>query len=137
MYQSFTEFGYYQVAYSEPAYSARSSQISLSYHNGVCKRLFGINFPVDVRKTNSQYYLQLFNSNVRNIFFTNGANDPWSLLSITESNPDASLNPGLKYFKINNAAHCEDLGGGISVYLEQARNQFSQLVSQWINEKSF
>ncbi len=134
MYQSCTEFGYYQVAYSDRAMAARSSRISLSYHHNVCNRLFGISRPVDVRKTNAQYYQQLFNSNVRNIYFTNGANDPWSLLSITSANPDASTNPGLRFFTIADASHCEDLGSRMSVYLDQARNLFVQNLGQWLSE---
>jgi len=134
MYQSCTEFGYYQIAYSNPAQAARSSQISLTYHSDVCRRLFGIQFPVDVRKTNAQYYRQLFSTGVRNIFFTNGANDPWSNLSITENNPDIGLNPGLQFFTITGAAHCEDLSSRMSVYLDSARNQFDQLVGRWLSE---
>jgi hypothetical protein len=134
MYQSCTEYGYFQVAHSNPAQAARSSRISLSYHQNVCKRLFGINQPVDVNRTNAMYYRQLFSPTVRNIYFTNGENDPWSLLSITQQNPDSSRNPGLSFFSIPGAAHCEDLGSRMSTELDRARTFFEALVSRWLSE---
>lgn len=132
MYQSCTEFGFYQVANGNPVESARSAQITLSYHNDVCKRLFGLNTPVNVAKTNADFYNNLFDAGVKNIYFTNGSNDPWSNLSITEKNPNAGSNPGLKFFTIAGAAHCDDLGSRVSTALEQARDQFDTLVAQWL-----
>jgi pimeloyl-ACP methyl ester carboxylesterase len=134
MYQSCTEYGYFQVAYSRPAESARSSRISLSYHHQVCKRLFGINQPVNEFRTNQIYYQQLFSSGVKNVFFTNGNNDPWSLLSITSGNPDVFRNPALNFFSIPGAAHCEDLGSRSTPELVQARTFFESLISKWLSE---
>jgi len=134
MYQSCTEFGYYQVAYPYPAESSRSSQITLQYHNDVCKRLFGLSKPVNVASTNAVFYNNLFGSGVKNIFFTNGSNDPWSNLSITDKNPNAGSNPGLKFFTISGSAHCDDLGSRMSAALDQARNEFDQLAQQWLSE---
>lgn len=134
MYQSCTEYGYFQVAYSNPAESARSSRISLPYHQNVCKRLFGIQFPVEANRTNANYYRQLFSPAVRNIYFTNGDNDPWSLLSITQQNPDSMRNSGLFFFSIPGAAHCEDLGSRMSTELDRARSYFETLVTQWLSE---
>lgn len=134
MYQSCTEFGYYQVAYSNPAEASRSSSITLQYHNNVCKRLFGLMTPVNVNQTNRTFYNNLFGAGVKNIFFTNGSNDPWSNLSITEKNPNAESNPGLKFFTISGSAHCDDLGSRVSTALTQARSEFDLLVGQWISE---
>ena len=134
MYQSCTEFGYYQVAYSNPAESSRSSQITLQYHNDVCKRLFGLTVPVNVKKTNGTFYNNLFDAGVKNIFFTNGSNDPWSNLSITAKNPNAESNPGLKFFTISGSAHCDDLGSRMSAALQEARTEFDTFVGQWIAE---
>lgn len=132
MYQSCTEFGFYQISNPNQAESSRSTQISLPYHHSVCKRLFGINKPVNVAKTNAQFYNQLFDAGTKNIYFTNGANDPWSNLSITEKNPNAGSNPGLKFFTISGASHCDDLGNRMSTALGEARSQFDQLVSEWL-----
>jgi pimeloyl-ACP methyl ester carboxylesterase len=134
MYQSCTEFGFYQIAYHVPAQSSRSSQLTLEYHNNVCKRLFGLTTPVNTDRTNSKYYNQLFNAGTKNIYFTNGSNDPWSNLSITENTSGTSSNPALKVFTIAGAAHCDDLGSRFSTALGQARDQFDSLVQQWLSE---
>jgi hypothetical protein len=134
MYQSCTEFGFYQIAHSNPAYSSRSGQINLQYHHETCKRLFGLKAPVNVAKTNAEYYNNLFGAGVKNIYFTNGANDPWSNLSITEKNPNAGSNPGLKFFTIPGAAHCDDLGNRMTTALKEARDRFDQYVGQWLSE---
>jgi len=134
MYQSCTEFGYYQIAYSaNPSESSRSSRITLQYHNDVCQRLFGLTMPVDTDATNSKFYNHLFDAGTTNIYFTNGGNDPWSNLSLSETSAAAS-NPALKFFTIPGASHCDDLGNRLSTALQQARSQFSTLVQQWLSE---
>jgi pimeloyl-ACP methyl ester carboxylesterase len=134
MYQSCTEFGFYQAAYPVAAESSRSSQITLQYHNDVCNRLFGLTTQVNTERTNDKYYRQLFSPSTTNIFFTNGSNDPWSNLSILSGSVDASSNPALKFFTISGAAHCDDLGSRFSTALSQARDQFDVLVKQWLSE---
>ncbi|MBC7397761.1 MAG: septum formation initiator, partial [Bdellovibrionales bacterium] len=69
LYQSCTEFGYYQTANPNRKESSRSVKVSLAYHDQMCERLFGITKPVDTAATNRTFYDQLFNSSVRNIFF--------------------------------------------------------------------
>ncbi len=134
MYQSCTEFGYYQIANSDRKESARSSQITLPYHDDVCKRLFGLTASVDTAKTNKTFYDQLFDSKVKNIFFTNGANDPWSNLSLTTVSADANRNQQLKLYTIAGAAHCDDLGGRDSPSLKEARDEFDKLMKEWLSE---
>ncbi|MBC7397295.1 MAG: septum formation initiator, partial [Bdellovibrionales bacterium] len=112
----------------------RSVKVSLAYHDQMCERLFGITKPVDTAATNRTFYDQLFNSSVRNIFFTNGSNDPWSNLSLTDQSPSAGANPALKLLTIAGAAHCDDLGVRSSAALTQARTQFNVLVGQWLSE---
>jgi len=128
MYQSCTEFGYYQIASADPAQSARSARVNLQYHNDVCQRLFGITTQVDTKKTNETFYDHLFDSNVNHLFFTNGSNDPWSDLSITGT----TSNPGLTLFTINGSAHCDDLGARISDALSMARTEFDMLFQSWM-----
>ena len=134
MYQSCTEFGFYQIAYRNPSESSRSSQITQKYHNDVCQRLFGLTVPVNTDRTNDKYYRRLFDRSTKNIYFTNGSNDPWSNLSITNTTAGASANPALKFFTIAGAAHCDDLGNRFSTALSQARDQFDSLVKQWLSE---
>jgi pimeloyl-ACP methyl ester carboxylesterase len=134
MYQSCTEFGFYQTANGNPRESARSSKIDLPYHNDACNRLFGMKTQVDADRTNRGYYSRLFEAGVKNIFFTNGNNDPWSNLSLTDATAVQSSNPGLMVFLVAGAAHCDDLGGRVTAALTQARSQFDQLFSKWISE---
>ncbi len=133
MYQSCTEYGYYQVSNPNIAESSRSAKLSLDYHHSVCKRLFGLNKPVDDQATNAHYFKQLFNKSVTNIFFTNGSNDPWSNLSLTTEN--STTNRGLTVMTIDGAAHCDDLGSRSSASLTQAREKFSELAGKWVLEK--
>jgi pimeloyl-ACP methyl ester carboxylesterase len=132
MYQSCTEFGFYQIASSDPKTSSRSSQLTLKYHDQVCNRLFGIKKSVKTKRTNRRFYNQLFNSETSNIFFTNGANDPWSSLSIKEGSREANWNSSLTVAKIADAAHCDDLGSRDSLELQQVRLKFFELADQWL-----
>lgn len=132
MYQSCTEFGFYQIAYHDPKMSSRSAQITEEYHNEACRRLFGLKVPVNTRVTNQNFYERLFDRSTTNIFYTNGSNDPWSNLSITDKTIGTDANPAMKFFVIAGAAHCDDLGRRFSASLSQARDQFKALVSEWL-----
>ncbi len=134
MYQSCMEFGFYQIANSSPVESARSQQITLQYHNEACDRLFGIKIPVNAARTNQNFYSRLFQNGVNQIHFTNGANDPWSNLSLTDAAATTNANPGLSLFLIPGASHCDDLGGTLTAALSQARSQFEVLFQRWISE---
>jgi len=132
MYQSCTEFGYYQIAYSKPALSARSTQISEDYHDEVCDRLYGLKKKVDVTKTNRAWYENLFDKKVTNIFFTNGDNDPWSNLSILSGSADAKLNPALEFMTLSNASHCSDLGTSSNPSVVAAQKKIGALFDEWL-----
>lgn len=132
MYQSCTEFGYFQVANGNGEGSARSSQITLEFHEEVCKRLFGLKGSVPTTKTNNEYYFPLFKTKTTNIYFTNGANDPWINLSVAREMGNAELNPGLSVFTIAGASHCEDLGSRFTSALSQSRSQFAYLIETWL-----
>lgn len=134
LYQSCTEFGFYQVASPDANASSRSARITLDYHNATCDRLFGIKTQVNTRKTNNRYYKKLFHSEVSNIFFTNGDNDPWSVLSLTSDSDDANRNPELVLATIADASHCDDLGRASSLALRQVRLQTIKLVGQWLED---
>jgi hypothetical protein len=131
MYQSCTEFGYYQVAYHDPSVTVRSTKIDLDYHNKVCERLFGLKNSVDFEKTNRTYYEPLLDTSTQNIFFTNGSNDPWSNLSITKELGN-NVNPFLTVMTIPGASHCNDLGGQQLPDLVAARAKFIELARGWL-----
>lgn len=127
-YQSCTEYGYWQNAYSDPAESARSPRINASYHANLCKRLFGFTSPAAVEQTNSTFYEPLMNPTSSNIFYTNGSEDPWMNLSITEK-----IQPHIETLIIKGAAHCDDLGGlSFSSYVNEAKAMFRTLAMEWL-----
>ncbi|RYZ65365.1 MAG: septum formation initiator, partial [Proteobacteria bacterium] len=126
LYQSCTEYGYWQVA--DSLESSRSNRITLDYHNRVCERLFGITTPVDDQKTNQLFLEPLFAPSTSHIFFTNGADDPWSVLSILPGSVESLKNPNLNYLLLNGHAHCDDLGQKIP----EADDQFTLLLDRWL-----
>jgi len=135
LYQSCTEYGYWQNAHHDKSLSTRSSAITLEYHQQLCQRLFGIDYPVDTQATNTKFYLPLFDASVSDIYFTNGEQDPWSNLSLTANNGNAS-NPLLTYYTIKDAAHCDDLRSSKlsdNESLKLARKQLDNLIDQWLN----
>lgn len=136
-YQSCTEYGYWQNASPDPLQSTRSSLINLDYHHQICQRLFGLNEPANTEALNNTFYFPLMDELVSNIYFTNGSNDPWSTLSLTEKNGNAT-NTKLTYHLIEGAAHCEDLHRPTdwdSESLVMARKTMDSLLEQWLGSK--
>lgn len=135
LYQSCTEYGFWQNASPEPHKRARSTHINANYHQQICTRLFNIKSPVDVTKTNHDYYQPLLDPSTTKIFFTNGANDPWSKLSLTYYNKNDS-NPFLNYLTIADQAHCDDLRTpkiADKQPLKDARTQTQHLIEKWLS----
>ena len=133
-YQSCTEYGYWQGAHHDPEKSTRSSWVSTDYFHEACHRLFGIDVPANTESINERFYQPLQNESASRIFFTNGSNDPWSLLSLSATNGNAS-NANLTYYTIDGAAHCGDLHASRendSAALKRARQQLSGLLSAWL-----
>lgn len=132
LYQSCTEYGYWQGAHHNPELSSRSSLIDLQYHRDACKRVFGLDKPANTETTNDNYYWPLFDPSTKNILFTNGSTDPWSTLSIT----DNSKNTNIATYVIDGAAHCDDLRGSKnqdSQELKTSRTLFTKMVNSWTN----
>ena len=134
MYQSCTEYGYWQNAYPDTLQSTRSAKIDLQYSRNICKRLFGIEAPPATDVMNSTFYLSLLNPMVSHIYLTNGMNDPWSNLSITHENGN-DYNENLSYMNIIDAAHCDDLrtpSEQDSIYIIKAREKMMSLLATWL-----
>jgi pimeloyl-ACP methyl ester carboxylesterase len=132
LYQSCTEFGYYQIANPNLAESARSQQITTAYHDQMCSRLFGVTTPVNTAKTNSKFFNHLANQSVTNIFFTNGSDDPWSTLSLEASSQTALQNPALRFFTLLGGSHCSDLEEATTDAIKSANAQFDTMLAQWL-----
>ena len=105
MWQSCREFGWFQVANGTGSETSRSSQIDLAYHQEICQRLYGVSMVRD-GALNKEWYLPLLNPTTSNIIFSNGSNDPWLTLSITDG---MNTNSSLDLFMMEGAAHCDDL----------------------------
>ena len=129
-YQSCTEFGFWQTAYHDPRFSARSTKINEEFHRHVCKVLFNLGTLADTKKVNEMFYDQLIAGSAEQILFTNGSNDPWSELSIT---PD--MNTRHPSYMIQNGAHCDDLSApsnSDSVSLKKSRDLFFSGAKAWL-----
>ncbi len=136
LYQSCTEYGYWQIAHPDSGRSTRSGLIDLPYHHQICKRLFGKEMIVNTAGINEQFYYPLFNSKTTNIYFSNGSNDPWSNLSLTDKNGNTN-NPNLTYTLIKDSAHCDDLRtpkANDSQALKKARGTMDRLLSKWLKD---
>lgn len=135
-YQSCTEYGYWQTANSDPEKSTRSALIDLKYYRNACKRLFGIEQPANITHTNEYFYTPLLDEkSVSNILFTNGSDDPWSTLSMSENNSN-NTNKNLYYYTIDGSAHCNDLqepSGRDSSSLKLARAMTENLMKSWLS----
>ncbi|NBY19212.1 alpha/beta fold hydrolase [bacterium] len=134
LYQSCTEYGYWQNAYHDESQSARSKWINQKYHDDVCRRLFGIEKPSNTELTNRTFFLPLLSPTTTHIFFTNGAQDPWINLSIAKENGNLT-NPNISGVTIDGAAHCDDLRtpkDEDSSSLKSARAQFIEFAKSWL-----
>lgn len=133
-YQSCKEYGFWQNAHPDRSKSTRSALINLDYHHKICQRLFDLRKPADTRAFNANFYQPLLGDFVSAIYFTNGEQDPWSKLSISEENGNA-VNPKLNYYTIAAAAHCEDLHASTandSEYLVYSRTLMDYLIGEWL-----
>jgi pimeloyl-ACP methyl ester carboxylesterase len=135
LYQSCTEYGYWQVAFPDPKFSSRSAQINLPFHNEICTRLFGIRGTVDTNYINRKYYAPLVAGKSSRTFFTNGSDDPWKHLGISPArrNVPRSVDAAL----IEGASHCEDLGDPGRTSTRAAQTQFRSLVKSWLGAKGY
>jgi pimeloyl-ACP methyl ester carboxylesterase len=137
LYQSCTEFGFFQNAYHDPAYSVRSARINPAYHRNLCERLFGFNKPVNTDEINQNFLKAVLEGS--NILLSNGSQDPWSILSILPGSPLASQNANLQTYLVDQGSHCSDLVGATdhdSASLIQARQTFTDLATSWVGSSS-
>lgn len=135
LYQSCTDYGYWQVAYHDPKLSSRSAQIDLPFHNEICNRMFGIRGTVDTRRINQRFYEPILHGKSTNTLFTNGSEDPWQHLSVTPARRNVPTS--VKSILISGAAHCDDLGGSKNPATLSAQNGFRSLVKSWLSVKGF
>jgi hypothetical protein len=130
MWQSCSEFGWFQVANGSGRSSSRSSKVDLAYHKEICKRLYGKRVVRD-GLLNTQWYLPLFNPETSRMIFSNGSNDPWLTLSVTDSTD--RYNREFDLFMMEGAAHCNDLRLATNLpSVSAAHYSMRDIIAKWI-----
>ena len=135
LYQTCTEFGYFQTTSSDRENSFFPEMWDLDYFYDICETLFGIKTPPDVETTISLYYEPLVDSSTTNILFTNGSSDPWSVLSLTDE--EELTNSNISIYVIEDAVHCEDIYASYSEDSDEliaSRTLFRDLATIWLSE---
>ncbi|XP_049882647.1 putative serine protease K12H4.7 [Pectinophora gossypiella] len=131
IYQTCTEFGYYQSTNSDNHPFTRNIPAELYYK--MCTGLFGPEFEEQRIDEGIDYTNKLYGGlspNVTNVVFVNGDMDPWSRLGILE---DVSYDAPAKV--IPRASHCRDLFSnrkGDPEELVEARSYIKYLIKKWL-----
>lgn len=130
MYQTCTEFGYYQSA--EGRHQPFSEKITLQWFVKQCEQLFGFpNMRPNIDFTNAYY-------GERNLYATklllpNGSIDPWHALAIVDKTKYPDIHP----FFMEGTAHCADLyapSPNDMPVLTKTREQMLAKLTEWIKE---
>ncbi|KAM5163722.1 putative serine protease K12H4.7 [Mantella aurantiaca] len=130
MYQTCTEFGYFQ---SSDSTSQPFSGFPLSYHVQQCSDIFGSEFNLSmvtaaVQQTNENY--GGLNIQSSRIVFPNGLIDPWHALGI-----NMSLSSDVVAIPMQDAAHCADMYPARPEepsILPAVRKQIYELLTKWL-----
>lgn len=130
MYQTCTEFGYFQ---SSDSVSQPFSGFPLSYHIQQCTDIYGMAFILPmvtgaVGQTNENY--GGLNIQSSRIIFSNGLIDPWHALGIT-----TNLSSDLIAFPMEDAAHCADMYPSRPeepAALPAVRKQIFEHLTEWL-----
>lgn len=137
VFQTCTEFGYFQVA-SAPStpWQDMASYLSSDFYSQLCKDAFGglANEP-DVNGTNRNFGADLVGKEevLTNVVFPNGNLDPWHVLGVTD---------GWRSILINGTSHCADMAPMLQttqnstpaeVSLRDAQQRISDLVGSWVD----
>ncbi len=129
MWQSCRQFGWFQVSNTRGS-TSRSSQIDLKYHEDFCQRAYNIPMSTD-GVMNGEWYSPLLDPATSGIIFSNGGNDPWLTLSIT--NGTSPVNPELALYMMDGAAHCNDLKAIASLpSIAAAQGEMAKIIASWI-----
>lgn len=129
MWQSCREFGWFQVANGTGNDTSRSSKIDLEYHDLVCRRLYQVPMGLD-GALNNEWFYPLFDAETSKIIFTNGSNDPWLTLSVTDGG--AQTNTGFDLFMMEGSAHCNDLNISKIPSVLAAQSRMETIIGNWI-----
>eukprot|EP00727_Mastigamoeba_balamuthi_P010964 m51a1_g6490 hypothetical protein (433) ;mRNA; r:161311-163007 len=128
LWQTCVEFGYYQTAEGDTAFS---HLIDLDSSLSLCKDLYGVDRSsvfANIDKTNTFYGGR--NIATSRVVLPNGSVDPWHTLGVTATS-DHNLHPVF----IKGTAHCADIMSSKSTdpkALIQARTKIIALLDKWL-----
>lgn len=133
IYQTCTEFGFYQSSDSEN--QPFGDEFPLEFFIHQCQDIFGPRFSLTllesgVKRTNTLYGGR--NLKVTRVVFPNGSIDPWHALGITDD-----LSAEAKAIFINGTAHCAIMYPASTSdppQLTQAREQVFHLINHWLQD---
>ncbi|XP_053612424.1 putative serine protease K12H4.7 [Plodia interpunctella] len=143
LYQTCTEFGYYQTTNSNNHPFTRNVPIELYYrpielYYRYCSKLFGPEFDeerVEIGVIQSNKMYGGLNPNVTHVVFVNGDMDPWSKLGVLE---DVSYEAPATIIPM--ASHCRDLFSDRKndpEELKEARRYIRYLIKDWIGSGDY
>ncbi|KAK3781561.1 hypothetical protein RRG08_054900 [Elysia crispata] len=133
VYQTCTEFGYYQSSDSESQPFGHEFPIQFSTQQ--CADIFGSQFTSQfisgaIDASNVNYGARHYTEN--RVVFVNGNIDPWHYLGIIHKLPQAPV------IYINGTAHCANMYSerpDDPPGLIQARKDIAKLITQWLHEQ--
>ncbi|XP_068085751.1 putative serine protease K12H4.7 [Anabrus simplex] len=131
MYQTCTEYGYYQT--TDSPNQPFSDGFPLQFYIDQCTVLYGEEFnknlvDMSVERTNILYGGQ--HPEVTNVVFVNGGADPWHVLGVLQD-----LSPSAQAVIIDGFSHCGDMYGIESdepPQLKKAHEKIAALVKDWL-----
>ncbi|KAK3872567.1 hypothetical protein Pcinc_022357 [Petrolisthes cinctipes] len=133
MYQTCTEFGYYQS--SDSSNQPFGNEFPLEFFTRQCREIFGPRFTPElidnaVKRTNTVYGGR--HPSVTRVVFPNGSIDPWHTLGVLHD-----ISPNATALFINGTAHCANMYPASPrdpPQLVQARQQIFHLLRKWLHE---
>ena len=131
VYQTCTEFGYYQT--TDSARQPFGDLITLSSQLKTCSEVYGVTaaeVSEHVQSTNKYYGGRDIPKNATNIVFPNGSIDPWHALGVTKS-----ISSGLVAVFIEGTAHCANMYPPSPQDLQSltaARVTISKSIEHWL-----
>lgn len=133
LYQTCSEFGWYQTSGSE--YHPFGSSFPVDLYYNFCSDIYGYQFSrqfIDAAIDRTNVVFGGWELDVSRVYWTNGIIDPWRAMSIQED-----LNPKSPADVIPEASHVADLASisaRDSVEMRQVKERISRLVSGWLVE---
>jgi len=133
IYQTCTEFGYYQSTDSDN--QPFGHDVPVSYWIDFCQDVFGLGLDTAFRINQTNIYYggnSLPPTATQNILFVNGNIDPWHALSVVEN-----ISSTVEAILINETAHCANIipySKGDPQGIKDAQDRTEFLIGQWLSQ---